>query len=114
MPRSTSSASSSPSSEGRLMYHAPTDVEPVAKALIKHKVARLVGHSGWRAADRDDLSQELALHAHVASSHYDPARGATSTFYDLVLKRKVIDLIERQRAQKRHHCYQQELADDPI
>lgn len=80
---------------------SPTDIDPEARALICHKVRRLVGQYGFTPADREDLAQELALQAHVASRHYDPTRAKAVTFFEQVLTRKVVSLIRHQRAHKR-------------
>jgi DNA-directed RNA polymerase specialized sigma24 family protein len=77
------------------------DIDPYARQLIGHKVRRLVGRYGFTRTDADDLAQELALHAHVAAPNYDPARGASTTFFDRALTRKVASLVAAATAQKR-------------
>jgi DNA-directed RNA polymerase specialized sigma24 family protein len=78
-----------------------SDIDPVARALIRRKVPRLVGRFGFTRDDADDLAQELALHAHLASRRFDPARSAGFRFYDRVLTNKVRSLIAAARCQKR-------------
>jgi hypothetical protein len=82
-------------------YVPPDDIDPAARALIKHKVRRLVGHYGYTRSDADDLAQELALKAHLAAAKYDPARGALTTFYDRVLENRVRSLAEHATCQRR-------------
>ena len=86
------------------MYQAPTDIDPAVRALIRRKVHRLVGRHGFTVNDREDLTQELALQAHVASSHFDPARAKAVTFYEHVLCHKAASLVRYQQAQKRRRC----------
>lgn len=95
------------------IYHAPDDIDPYARELIRHKVRRLVGHYGYTGSDRDDLTQELALQAHVATQKYDPTRGAVTTFLDRVLTRKVASLVAAATAQKRDRRREQALDDVP-
>jgi hypothetical protein len=57
-------------------YRPPTDIDPIARALIRYKKAALLGRYGFTLADGDDVEQELAMQAHLAAPKYDPARGA--------------------------------------
>ena len=50
------------------------DIDPVARALIQHKVRRLVGRCGYGISDQEDLEQDLALHAHRIARHFNPER----------------------------------------
>lgn len=77
------------------------DIDPAARALIRHKVNRLIGRYGYRENDRDDLSQELAIHALVAGTRFDPSRATAGTFYESVLSKKSVCLIRERTAQKR-------------
>jgi DNA-directed RNA polymerase specialized sigma24 family protein len=79
----------------------PSDIDPYARWLIKHKVRRLVRSNGIRRADEEDLAQDLALHVHLAAQKYDSRRGAASTFYDRVLARKIASIVQSRTAQKR-------------
>lgn len=78
-----------------------SDVDPVARALIRRKVPRLVGRFGFTPDDADDLAQELALHVHVASRRFDPGRSDGFRFYERALTNKVRSIIAGARAQKR-------------
>lgn len=83
--------------------HPPADVDPHARSLIRHKVRRLRAAGALRYHDAEDLSQDLALHAHVAAPKYDAARGARTTFYETVLARRLATLLASRSAQKRDH-----------
>jgi DNA-directed RNA polymerase specialized sigma24 family protein len=89
----------------------PADIDPIARELIRHKIRRLVGNHGFTRTDAADLAQDLALHAHVASSKYDPARGARSTFFDRLLTRKVASIVAAATAQKRDRRREGPLSD---
>ena len=56
------------------------DIDPAARALIRHKVNRLIGRYGFRENDRDDLFQELALHAYIVGDRFDSSRATAGTF----------------------------------
>jgi DNA-directed RNA polymerase specialized sigma24 family protein len=79
-------------SEQRSLYYPPADVDPAARALIKHKAKRLVGSYGFTRSDRDDLEQELAMKAFLASATFDPARGTVTSFFNRVLANKANSL----------------------
>lgn len=81
----------------------PADVDLHARALIRHKVRRLRAAGALTFHDGEDVSQELALHAHVAEPKYDAARGARTTFYEAVLARRLASLLASRSAQKRDH-----------
>lgn len=85
-------------------HHAsrsPGDLDPHARSLIRHKIRRLRAAGALTFHDAEDISQELALHAHVAGPKCDSARGARATFYEAVLARRLASLIAARSAQKR-------------
>lgn len=84
-----------------MKYTPPTDIDPEARELVRHKAGRMVGTNGFRKADLPDLRQELSLAAHVASTKYDPRRADPVTFYATVIEHKATDLARRQTAKKR-------------
>jgi RNA polymerase sigma-70 factor (ECF subfamily) len=92
-------------------YRPPSDVDPVVKALIKHKARRLVGRHGFSRSDREDLEQELALQVHLAKAKYDPKRGTPATFYKTVLSNKIKSIVSAAKAQKRDHRRNRPLRD---
>jgi hypothetical protein len=59
------------------------------------------------------LEQDLALHVHLAAPKYDPKRGATTTFYDRVLARKIASIVQFRTAQKRDVRRERQLDDAP-
>lgn len=79
----------------------PTDLDPAARALIRHKARKLAASRGFTPSEADDLEQELALHAHLASNRFDPRRGSATAFYDTVLANKVRSIVQHARAGKR-------------
>lgn len=88
-------------SEQRHLYFPPRDIDPVVRDLIRHKADKLVGNCGFTRSDRDDLKQELALKAHLASARFDPARGTATSFYNRVLANKANSLARHATRQKR-------------
>jgi DNA-directed RNA polymerase specialized sigma24 family protein len=83
------------------LYFPPQDVDPAARALIKHKAKKLVGSYGFTHSDREDLEQELALKAFLASTKFDPARGTAKSFYNRVLTNRANSLARHATSQKR-------------
>jgi DNA-directed RNA polymerase specialized sigma24 family protein len=83
-------------------YQPPQDIDPAARALIRHKVKRLIGSYGFNRSDTDDLEQELALQAHLARPRFDPARGTATAFYDTVMTNKVRTIVGHATAQCRN------------
>src|SRR6266581_2571066 len=91
--------------------YSPSYIDPAARALIRHKVSRLIGRHGFTASDREDLEQELALQAHIAAAKYDPTRGSPTAFYATVLTNKVKSVVAAAKAQKRDHRLRRPLCD---
>jgi RNA polymerase sigma-70 factor (ECF subfamily) len=84
-----------------MKYTPPTDIDPEAKELIRHKARRMAKGFGFRRADEADIRQELSLAAHLATMNYDPRRADAVTFYNAVIEHKAIDLLRRQVSRKR-------------
>lgn len=84
-----------------MVYHKSADIDPIARALIGHKVWKIIRRGGFTSSDRPDLEQELALQAHVSGPKYDPRRGARGAFYDCVMERKAAHLLAHHGRQKR-------------
>ena len=82
-------------------YSPPTDIDPQVRRLIRHKARRLVGCCGLSRFDRQDLEQELALHAISKQSHFNPTRGTTKAFYEQLLRRKAASIVRDATASKR-------------
>jgi hypothetical protein len=79
----------------------PSDIDPYARWLIKHKVRRLVDRHGFRRDDEQDLHQELAMHVVAGMRRHDPARASTRTFADRIITTKIASIIQHATAQKR-------------
>lgn len=69
--------------------------------MIDYAVRRLLDGRWFTRSDAAELAQELALHAHIASSKYDPSRSGKATFYSRILGRRAVDLTRRAKAAKR-------------
>src|SRR3954471_9195919 len=91
------------------MTDANHDIHPIARALIPDKVRSIVGRYGFNRSDYDDLAQELALQAHVATVRFDPARSGGFRYFDQVLSNKVRSIIAGATAQKRDRRREQSL-----
>lgn len=62
-----------------------------------HHAARGGRRLGLSRADRDDLRQDILLAMVLRGRHYDPARGAWSTFVGLLARNVVADHARAQR-----------------
>lgn len=70
----------------------------VACSTARHHAARYARQRRLRRADQDDLAQDILLAILEASPHFDPARGAWSTFVAMLARRVVIDHARRAAA----------------
>lgn len=70
----------------------------VACSTARHHAARYARQRRLRRADQEDLAQDILLAILEASPHFDPARGAWSTFVALLARRMVIDHARRPAA----------------
>lgn len=70
----------------------------VASGAARHHAARYARQRRLRRADQEDLAQDILLAILEASPHFDPARGAWSTFVALLARRVVIDHARRPAA----------------
>jgi DNA-directed RNA polymerase specialized sigma24 family protein len=93
------------------MYQLPSDIDPTANTLIRHKIRRLVVRGAIRGADAPDFAQDLALHAHVASQRFDGTLGNPMSFFASVVDRKTLDLLRRDAVGRRARGYQVRLED---
>jgi DNA-directed RNA polymerase specialized sigma24 family protein len=82
-------------------YEDPSDVQGYIHFLIRRQVRHLLRTSAYGPSDGEDLAQELALHAHASARAYHPARGAVTTFYDRIIARRALTLIQARHAQRR-------------
>lgn len=76
--------------------------------LIRRKVRRLVRCTGFSAADREDLQQELLVKVWEASDKFDPQRSHPNAYVATVVERAAATLARDQKAVKRGnhvaHC----------
>ena len=56
---------------------------------------------GFSEADREDIEQDLALHAWRQRPKYDASRASQRTFANRVVMNKVVNMIEARQAEKR-------------
>lgn len=70
----------------------------VACSTARHHAARYARQRRLRRADQEDLAQDILLAILEASPHFDPTRGAWSTFVALLARRVVIDHARRPAA----------------
>ena len=70
----------------------------IALTTARHLATRHVRGQGLPWAERDDLTQDILLAIVDASRHYDPARGAWSTFVSLVGRHVILDCIRAPKA----------------
>ena len=76
-----------------MTHRTPRDVDPAARAVIGRLARRLAPAPRWAApGDRDDLTQELALHAHRIRDRYDPTRGSPLDYFESALTNHLRDL----------------------
>jgi hypothetical protein len=74
---------------------------PYIATLIRIRAVRLARQPGFRLAEREDLEQELAAAILKQAEHYDPARGAVTTFIDRVAKTAAGMMARERRRLKR-------------
>lgn len=70
----------------------------VACSTARHHAVRYARQRRLRRADQEDLAQDILLAILEASPHFDPTRGAWSTFVALLARRVVIDHARRPAA----------------
>lgn len=71
----------------------PRDVDPAARAVIRRMARRLAPSPRWAApGDRDDVMQELGLHAHRVTPQYDPSRGSPLSYFEKAIGNYLRDL----------------------
>lgn len=70
----------------------------VACSTARHYAARYARQRRLRRAEQEDVAQDILLAILEASPHFDPARGAWSTFVAMLARRSVIDHARRPAA----------------
>lgn len=82
-----------------MTHRPPQDVDPAARAVIRRMARRLGAAPSWAApGDREDVEQELSLHAHKITPHYDPARGSPLSYFEKALGNYLRDLRSKAEA----------------
>ncbi|MGD0274601.1 MAG: sigma-70 family RNA polymerase sigma factor, partial [Syntrophales bacterium] len=71
--------------------------------LIKYRARQLVGKAGFRGYNRRDLEQELIIDLLQRLPKYNSEYAKRKTFIDRVVKHKIANLIEAQKAEVRDY-----------
>jgi RNA polymerase sigma factor (sigma-70 family) len=79
----------------------PPQFDQVASELVRRKARRLVGQSGLKVQDRDDVEQELLLRVQRHLPTYDPARGELRAFLWTLIEHAAANLLRDRRVMKR-------------
>ena len=69
-----------------------------ANGLIRSKARSLIGKAGFTVADCPDIEQELALDLLQRLKHYDAAKSKRSTFMALIVKHRMLTLLNERHA----------------
>jgi hypothetical protein len=75
--------------------HWDQDRIRVACNAARHHAARYARQRRLRRDDQEDLAQDILLAILEASPHFDPARGAWSTFVAMLARRAIVDHARR-------------------
>lgn len=75
----------------------------IADAIRINGRSSLRRHLGRRPSrhDLEDIEQEVSLHVWKRLTSFDPTRSDLVTFVDRIVRRKLVDLARRRRAQRR-------------
>jgi RNA polymerase sigma factor (sigma-70 family) len=83
-------------------------LSPQAWRSVRRKARQLIGRAGFRAFDREDIEQELALRLWEGLRNFDPEAGSPGAFVATVLARAAHSLLRRRNSRKRGkghvHC----------
>lgn len=69
-----------------------------AESAIRAVVGKLIETSDVRAADSDDVAQDLRVHVARKAGSHDPARSSLKTFIERIVANKVRDILEGRHA----------------
>jgi DNA-directed RNA polymerase specialized sigma24 family protein len=100
--------------EGQETQGAPPELGADALKAIRLRARFLVGKTGYREQDREDLEQELALEVLRRLEGYDPDKGRQKTFVSHVVAMKAAGLLRHRRAQLRHRWNRPISIDMPV
>lgn len=76
-------------------------LDATAYRQIQYHAQQIAKQIDTRGGDTDDVAGELTLHVLRQLDHYDPHRGAFSTFLRQTLRRKTLDLLRYYRRIRR-------------
>lgn len=77
------------------------ELDEFTKLVIRKKANQLVGRTGLRKRDRDDLEQELLLELVQSLPSFDPKKAHWNVFVTTVIERTAAQILRDRRAQKR-------------
>lgn len=72
--------------------------------LIRYKAKKLVGKTGLKRLDVDDIAQDIWLDLIQRLPGFDPSRSQQRTFVTRLVDHKISNILRDQRAQKRDIC----------
>jgi DNA-directed RNA polymerase specialized sigma24 family protein len=78
-------------------HNIPDEIVAIIRSRSKSFAPRL----GITLGDRDDIEQELLIHAWQQAAHHNPLRGSICVFLGRVVDHRIGHLVEAARAQKR-------------
>lgn len=85
-----------------------------AELTIRAAVGKLIGTTGIRESDAEDIAQILRMHVGAKASRHDPARSSLRTFIDRIVTNKVRDYLESCFAEARDPRRVAASLDDPM
>jgi len=91
----------------------PEEAIRQAESAIRAVVGKLIGTSGVRKADSDDVAQILRIHVAGKAAEHDPARSSLKTFIERIVQNKVRDILEDGHAQCRDPRKESRSLDEP-
>jgi len=72
-----------------------------AERTIRAVVGKLIGTTGIRESDADDIAQILRMHVAEKAERHDPARASLRTFIERIVANKVRDCLDARFAEGR-------------
>ena len=90
------------------------DITPYAQDLVHHKARQLIGKAGYKAADLDDIKQDLLVDLLERLPKFDPAKASYNTFVAHVVDKKICNLLRDRKAHARDHRREEFSLNDEI
>ncbi|HYH63973.1 MAG TPA: hypothetical protein VD866_04675 [Urbifossiella sp.] len=78
----------------------PPSLDPATRDRIRIKARQVVARCWLRAADRDDVEQDLAAHVWPRLARHDPARADREVFVRMLVARAAATVIRRRWARR--------------